>query len=329
VFQKGWFWLYRHRHRQQEVTLPPLPKPGWLRLLPRVVFLLLAVAFTLASLRIVRPPICRYLCDQEPCPPGYCRCGEQGAGFPFFVVSDNSCGSSPTGGWGKVGPEDSPNPVGFALNVVFYYSILWLLWKALLGIRLLPKPYFVVALVAMVSPVIYGLTLLYPPGPRWRTPPPPVPSPEQLNWELIAAIERAHVIEYGTSLTPPPAPHFYWVGPSEISYSANESERIIEYETNQPAASVRQFYITELPKESWRHRCTLGRLGHSMKQFWTRWRLNQPCDFFEFPVGVEWIDVYERGAPRRRSELLGVFIFEQGSGGWFHDGRLVQLREFR
>jgi hypothetical protein len=85
--------------------------------------ILLAVGFTLASLGFVRPVDCHSYCDasgQTPCPPGACRNGEQRAGLPLPVLIDNMGGSSPTGGWGILGPEDLPNPVTFILDVFFY-----------------------------------------------------------------------------------------------------------------------------------------------------------------------------------------------------------------
>jgi hypothetical protein len=96
------------------------------------VIILLAIGLTLASLRYVRPLDCQRFCDlpeQVPCPSGSCRAGEQRAGFPLPLVIDSGAGSSPTSGWGKLGPEDLPNPVTPVLDVLFYSVLLWLLWK--------------------------------------------------------------------------------------------------------------------------------------------------------------------------------------------------------
>jgi hypothetical protein len=100
---------------------------------------LLAIGFTIASLKYIQPSNCLQLCDlpeQMTCPSGSCRPGEQRAGFPLPIVIDSGIGSSPTSGWGKLGPEDFPNPVTPVLDAVFYGVLLWVMWKfirALLG----------------------------------------------------------------------------------------------------------------------------------------------------------------------------------------------------
>jgi hypothetical protein len=89
--------------------------------------LVLATALTLVSLRFVRPVHCQRFCDapdQIPCPPGACRNGEQRAGLPLPVLVDNSGGESPIAGWGRLGPEDLPNPVAFIFDVFFYGVLL-------------------------------------------------------------------------------------------------------------------------------------------------------------------------------------------------------------
>jgi hypothetical protein len=94
--------------------------------------ILLAIGLTISSLRYVRPKNCQQFCDLPEhltCPSGFCRSGEQRAGFPLPIIIDNGAGSSPTSGWGKLGPEDLPNPVTPALDVIFYSVLLWLPWK--------------------------------------------------------------------------------------------------------------------------------------------------------------------------------------------------------
>lgn len=98
----------------------------------QALFLVLAVGLTLGSLLYVRPPNCQSPCmepEHAPCPDGTCRLTEQRAGFPLPVLQDNPGGGSPTGGWGKLGPEDLPNPLTFALDVLFYSALLWLIWQ--------------------------------------------------------------------------------------------------------------------------------------------------------------------------------------------------------
>ncbi len=93
--------------------------------------LLLAISFTVVSRKFIRPQDCQTFCDAPedlPCPSGSCRAGEQRAGFPLPMVIDTGTGSSPTGGWGKLGPEDLPNPLTPVLDVLFYSVLLWLVW---------------------------------------------------------------------------------------------------------------------------------------------------------------------------------------------------------
>lgn len=98
------------------------------------VIILLAISLTIASTRYVRPSDCQQFCDLPEsltCPNASCRPGEQRAGLPIPVVIDNGAGSSPTSGWGKLGPEDLPNPLTPVLDVMFYSALLWIFWKTI------------------------------------------------------------------------------------------------------------------------------------------------------------------------------------------------------
>jgi hypothetical protein len=89
----------------------------------------LAIGLALVSQAFVRPADCRMLCDapeNAPCPTGGCRAYEQRAGLPLPYRVDDPGGSSPTSGWGVLGPEDLPNPLTFLLDVFFYGLLLWL-----------------------------------------------------------------------------------------------------------------------------------------------------------------------------------------------------------
>ena len=91
--------------------------------------LLLSIGLTLLSLRFVRPVTCLEVCDTpepSPCPPQACRFYEQRAGLPVPFLIDAPGGGSPTTGWGKLGPEDMPNPLTFLLDVLFYGALIWL-----------------------------------------------------------------------------------------------------------------------------------------------------------------------------------------------------------
>lgn len=91
------------------------------RVLPASMIVLLATCITILSFAFVQPRDCR--------PPGTCLIGEQRAGFPIPVLQDNNAGSSPTSGWGVLGPEDMPYPGAFVLDVIFWSAVLWFLWK--------------------------------------------------------------------------------------------------------------------------------------------------------------------------------------------------------
>lgn len=128
------------------------------------VIILLAIGLTVASLRYVRPADCQRFCDKPeptPCPSGSCRSGEQRAGFPLPVVIDSGAGSSPTSGWGKLGPEDLPNPVTPVLDVLFYSVLLWLLWKVLRVLWGKDKPRALLAMLPLLVLVLAILMLGY------------------------------------------------------------------------------------------------------------------------------------------------------------------------
>ena len=91
------------------------------RVLPAAMIVLLATSITILSFAFVQPQDCR--------PPGTCLIGEQRAGFPIPVLQDNN-NSSPLSGLGVLGPEDTPYPGAFVLDVIFWSAVLWFLWKA-------------------------------------------------------------------------------------------------------------------------------------------------------------------------------------------------------
>lgn len=110
----------------------------WKAIILYAAIISLAIALSIVSLRFVRPEDCQRLCDapeRASCPSGSCRAGEQRAGLPLPVLVDNPGGSSPTGGWGILGPEDLPNPLTFVLDVLFYGALLWLAWYTIQVIR--------------------------------------------------------------------------------------------------------------------------------------------------------------------------------------------------
>ena len=128
------------------------------------VIILLAIGLTIASLRYVRPLNCQQFCDlpeQLNCPSGSCRSGEQRAGFPLPIVIDSGAGSSPTGGWGKLGPEDLPNPVTPVLDVVFYSLLLWFLMKIIRVVLGEEKPRGLLAAVPLLLLELAFLVLGY------------------------------------------------------------------------------------------------------------------------------------------------------------------------
>ncbi len=129
----------------------------------------LGIGCTLASLRFVRPVVCRSYCDTSdhaPCPPGACRNGEQRAGLPFPVLIDNAGGSSPTSGWGILGPEDLPNPFTFVLDV-FFYGVLLRFLVSLIPIVRGGKPeaergVIVPSLIILLLGILGGMVLYWP-----------------------------------------------------------------------------------------------------------------------------------------------------------------------
>jgi hypothetical protein len=125
------------------------------------VIVLLAIGFTVVSLRFVRPVDCQRLCgapEQASCPNGSCRAREQRAGLPLPVLIDDPGGGSPTSGWGILGPEDIPNPVTFVLDVLFYGVLLRLFWYVIQVIRK-DQPLELLAIVLSLAVVLTGLLL--------------------------------------------------------------------------------------------------------------------------------------------------------------------------
>lgn len=137
-------------------------------LIPYAGLIASAVFLTLISLSFVRPTDCQTFCDapdQGPCPRGSCRAFEQRTGLPLPVVVDDPGGGSPTGGWGKLGPEDLPNPMTFAFDVLFYSALLWLMWYALQIFQQRKQPEFqaiLPPLSVVIVGVLVGLYLYWP-----------------------------------------------------------------------------------------------------------------------------------------------------------------------
>ncbi|HEX6288715.1 MAG TPA: hypothetical protein VFZ66_05965 [Herpetosiphonaceae bacterium] len=151
-----------------------------------------AILMTLGSIAYVRPANCHTLCsepEQAPCPSGSCRFGEQRAGFPFAVLRDHEAGS-PTGGWGKIGPEDFPNPAAFVVDVLVYSAILWLLgWMVALW-RTRGHPAAWLPAVALIATLLAGLLGMFVHDRPTAWSPPATDEPETLilgTWQAIDA----------------------------------------------------------------------------------------------------------------------------------------------
>jgi hypothetical protein len=122
---------------------------------------LLAIGLTLASASFPWPVDCQQLCDtaeHTPCPAGSCRASEQRTGLPLPVRIDDPGGSSPTSGWGKLGPEDYPNPMTFLLDVFFYAVLLRFGWYLVQVLRH-EMPLERLAVVFSMSVILAGLAL--------------------------------------------------------------------------------------------------------------------------------------------------------------------------
>lgn len=114
----------------------------------RVVLVLLAIGLTNLSPSYVRTADC----------PPYGACRPQ-AGFPLPFLQDDPAGGSPINGWGRLGPEDWPNPFTFALNVLFYSVLLRLLWRMLWLTRSTERTRALRAMVPMVVLVLLCLIM--------------------------------------------------------------------------------------------------------------------------------------------------------------------------
>lgn len=161
-------------------TLTPKRKAmrTWQRVGIYSLIVVLAVAATIFSFQFKRPANCANPCvpdtEYAPCPPNCCEIGEQRAGFPFIMVRDNPGGGSPTGGWGKLGAEDYlyMNLGTFLLNVGFYGTILWVLWK-LPSVLHSATPFWQQKLLVGITYIGFGVVvgvLDYEPEPAWNPP---------------------------------------------------------------------------------------------------------------------------------------------------------------
>jgi hypothetical protein len=122
---------------------------------------LLAIGLTIASLAFPWPADCQRLCnaaEHVPCPSGSCRAWEQRAGLPLPIRVDDPGGGSPTSGWGKLGPEDYPNPMTFLLDIFFYGVLLRFAWYLIQVFRK-ELPLERLAVVLSVGIVLAGLSL--------------------------------------------------------------------------------------------------------------------------------------------------------------------------
>jgi hypothetical protein len=230
-------------------------------------------------------------------------------------------------------------PPAFLGELLFYYTFLWLSATALLQSVLL-VPWFrwppllrtaPVLTFLMLPPLLFVL-LYFPLGPSdapalWRLMAlPALPSPAgqvQVRY-LSTGVEHTvdlnePVLEFAHGYYPYYRPPVTWV--------VKVNERSIEFETDQSSSFLQQFYSTELTREGWMHRCAFNRPMRSSSEPLTTFNLHSPCTEFQFPAGVELIDIYEGRIRDYRPRVLGVFIFEPGTAT---DGRrLVQLRELR
>ena len=92
--------------------------------------------------------------------------------------------------------------------------------------------------------------------------------------------------------------------------------RIIQFETDQPADKIQQFYRTELPKRGWYHVCSPT-------------KLEQPgCPLGLSPV-VELADAYKRDDEPSTMRQIDVSIFKPGENLVDSENRLVEIVEYR
>lgn len=112
-----------------------------------IVNVFLAIGLTVISFQYIQPKNCDSFCDgSRTCPNGACVYGEQKAGWPIPAFVDNPDGGSPTGGWGRLGPEDPPLGIPMILDVLFYSIELWMVIYVIQFLRhqvIFPKLFFV------------------------------------------------------------------------------------------------------------------------------------------------------------------------------------------
>ena len=91
--------------------------------------------------------------------------------------------------------------------------------------------------------------------------------------------------------------------------------RIIQFETDQPADKIQQFYRTELPKRGWYHVCSPT-------------KLEQPgCPLGLSPV-VELADAYKRDDELSTMRQIDGRIFKRAENLVDSENRLVEIVEY-
>lgn len=92
--------------------------------------------------------------------------------------------------------------------------------------------------------------------------------------------------------------------------------RIIQFETDQPAEKIQQFYRAELPKRGWYHLCSPT-------------KVEQPgCPLGLSPV-VELADAYKCNDEPSKLRQIDVSIYKPGENLVASKNRLVEIVEYR
>lgn len=98
----------------------------WGKPLSTVGIIACATILTICSGVVTWPLHCDQLCIESdgPCPPRTCVDGQQRAGFPVPIISDNNGGGSPLSSLGKIDSGDHPEHLGMVANILLYSGCL-------------------------------------------------------------------------------------------------------------------------------------------------------------------------------------------------------------
>ena len=151
----------------------------------------------------------------------------------------------------------------------------------------------------------------------------------RLKWLLFLA-GLASLVPLIAFLRDNPDPNFWLVPDLPVpSYALNVMRsgkplydgplggyRVLQFETDRPAAEVQRFYRAELSSRGWQFLCSPT-------------QLEQPGCPLGLSPGVEWVEAYQRDDEPAKVRAVNVSIYRPGEGVTAKGYRRVEVIEYR